>query len=313
MGLFTVIDMLSATSISRPVKQRLQDLGFKGQVLSIHDRVCNLIDDERNVITLLASPLRDGPFTIVVDLTFDGLSVGDPAHADAHELAVGDLRVSLEGVSTWEPRPDWPRLRVSRERIEANFAAFDDWASSAIWGGLAHITGADQYSEGKPTFMARLARGKEAYSHLIVEGLGEGKRDSLVEGARLLAGLGPGGTPAGDDFLVGVMAAVWLLGDQADAPAIAYTAAPRTSAVSAAFLRAAGRGEFIAAWHSLVAELSAGNLDQVEEAAMRVESFGASSGADALDGFILAGRTLLDHQVTLEQEENPPSKGDSQE
>jgi hypothetical protein len=304
--------MLSAISISRPVKQRLQDLGFRGQVLSVHDRVCNLIDDERNVISLLASTLRDGPFTIVVDLAFDGLSVGDPAHASAHELVVGDQTALLTDAPTWEPRPEWPRLRVFRERIEANFAVFDDWASSAIWGGLAHITGADQYPEGKPTFMARLARGKEAHSHLIVEGLGEGKRDSLLEGARLLAGLGPGGTPAGDDFLVGVMAAVWLLGDEAYAPAIAYTAAPRTSALSAAFLRAAGRGEFIAAWHSLVAELSAGSLDQVEKAAMRVESFGASSGADALDGFILAGRTLLDRQVTHKQEEDPPSKGDPQ-
>jgi len=148
--------------------------------------------------------------------------------------------------------------------------------------------------------MARLARGKEAYSRLILEGLGGESHDSLVQGARLLAGLGPGGTPAGDDFLVGVMAAIWLLGNEAHAPAIAQTAAPRTSALSAAFLRAAGHGEFIAPWHALLEALAVGDLVQVEKAAMQVESFGASSGADALDGFILAGRFLLDQGATYQ-------------
>jgi hypothetical protein len=305
--------MPNATSISRPIKQRLQDQGFAGRVLSVHRVVCNLIDDDRDVITLLTPSVPEGPFSITVDTSFDGLAVGDPARADDNQLAVGDLVVELGSASIWEPRPDWPRLRGSGKSVAAGFAAFDDWTSSAIWGGLAHVTGADQYPEGKPTFMARLARGKEAYSRLILEGLGGGRHDSLVQGARLLAGLGPGGTPAGDDFLVGVMAAIWLLGDEAHAPAIAQAVTPHTSALSAAFLRAAGQGEFIAPWHALLEALAVGDLVQVEKAAMRVESFGASSGADALDGFILAGRSLLDQAATYQmthQVEHPLSEGD---
>ena len=267
-------------------------------MLGVHRLACNLVDKDRSVITLLAPSVGDGPFGIVIDTAFDGLSVGDPAHADADRLVVGDLTVRLDSAAIWEPCPDWPRLRATRERIALGFRALDTWPSSADWGGLAHITGADQYAAGEPTFMSRLARGKEAYSRLIAEGLGEGKRDSLVEGTRLLAGLGPGGTPAGDDFLVGVMAAIWLLGDEAVPPIMADTAAPRTAAVSAAFLRAAGRGEFIASWHTLLEVLAAGDTDRVEKAAKRVESFGASSGADALDGFILAGRCLLADDTT---------------
>jgi hypothetical protein len=290
----------------------LQEQGFTGRVLSVHRVVCNLIDDDREVITLLAPSVPAGPFTITIDVSFDELAVGAPAHVDTTQLVVGDLRVTLEGAATWEPRPDWPRLRMAREPIATGFAAFDEWTSSAIWGGLTHITGADQHAEGKPSFMARLARGKEAYSRLIIEGLGEGKRASLVEGAKLLAGLGPGGTPAGDDFLVGAMAAIWLLGDESDAPALAQTAAPRTSALSAAFLRAAGQGEFIAPWHALLEALADGDLMQVESAAMSVESFGASSGADALDGFILAGRTLLAGDGRHQPMEEPFSEGDPQ-
>jgi hypothetical protein len=290
--------MSHATSISRPAKQRLQNRGFAGRVLSVHRTACNLVDDQKNVIALLSPAVGDGPFSITVNTSFNGIAVGDPVCADATHLDVGGLTVRLDGASTWEPSPDWRWLRTPRKRIAANFLAFDEWTPTAIWGGLAHVTGADQHAEGKPTFMARLARGKEAYHHLIVAGLGARERNALVEGASLLAGLGPGGTPAGDDFLVGVMAAIWLLGDRSAAFAIADTAAPRTSALSAAFLRAAGRGEFITPWHRLLGALATGDPAQVEEAAVAVESFGASSGADALDGFILAGRHLLAHSYT---------------
>ncbi len=286
--------MPGALSVSRPVKQRLQDRAFTGRVFGVHPAACNLIGEDGDVITLLAPQVGDGPFSIRVEASFTDIAVDEPARADARQLTAGRLRVDLEGVPVWEPRPDWVQLRAARGNITTGFIAFEEWTSSAIWGGLAHITGADEYAEGRPTFMARLARGKEAYSRLILDGLGKRKRDSLVAGARLLAGLGPGGTPAGDDFLVGVMAAIWLLGDLEDISPIAETAAPRTAAVSAAFLRAAGRGEFIAAWHDLAQALAAGLPPQVEVAAMRLESFGASSGADALDGFILAGRILVD-------------------
>jgi hypothetical protein len=295
--------MLDAISISRPVKQRLQTSGFTGRVFGVHQAACNLLDVGGDVITLLAPRAGQGPFSILVNTSFESIAIGDAVHADGNQLQVGQMSIDLQGAPVWEPRPDWPELRETRPQIKRAFAALDNWTSQAIWGGLPHITGADDYAEGQPTFMARLARGKEAYSRLIRQGLGQGKRDALAEGARLLAGLGPGGTPSGDDFLVGVMAAIWLLGEDADIPVIAETAAPRTAALSAAFLRAAGRGEFIAAWHGLVRALAAGDPAPVKEAARRVESFGSSSGADALDGFILAGRTLLGYIPTHRESE----------
>ena len=285
--------MHHALSISQTLKDRLQAAGFAGQVLGVHELACNLADDAGEVIALVAPAVGDGPFSIVVDASFEGLAAGDPVHAGMERLVAGTLEVDLTAAPAWEPRPDWPRLKAARAQVAAGFAAFDEWTPSAVWEGLTHATGADEYPAGKPTFMARLVRGQEAYRRLIVAGLGSGDRAALVEGARLLAGLGPGGTPAGDDFLVGAMAAAWLLGDAADAAAIAEAAAGRTSTLSAAFLCAAGRGELAAPWHTLLEALAAGQPERVEKAAMVLESIGASSGADALDGFILAGRRLL--------------------
>ncbi len=282
-----------ALSISQPLKDRLQAAGFSGRVLGVHELACNLADDAGEVVALVAPAVGDGPFSIVVAASFEGLAAGDTAHAGAGRLVAGPLEVDWAAAPAWEPRPDWPRLKTARAQVAAGFAAFDDWAPSAIWEGLTHATGADEYAEGEPPFMARLARGQEAYRRLILAGLGAGDRAALVEGGGLLAGLGPGGTPAGDDFLVGAMAAAWLLGDGADAAAIAGAAAGRTSTLSAAFLRAAGRGELAAPWHTLLEALATGRPERVEKAAMVLETIGASSGADALDGFILAGRRLL--------------------
>ena len=62
-------------------------------MLSVHHSVCNLIDDKRDVITLLTPSVPEGPFSITLDTSCDTLAVGDPARADAYQLVVGDLAV----------------------------------------------------------------------------------------------------------------------------------------------------------------------------------------------------------------------------
>ena len=114
----------------------------------------------------------------------------------------------------------------------------------------------------------------------------------LQEVAVELAGRGIGLTPAGDDFLAGIMLWAWLA-YPAPGPlcrALVEAAAPRTTTLSAAFLRAAARGECDAAWHQLLAALSTGSAAQFAPAVQRVVAHGATSGADMLAGFMwLAG------------------------
>jgi len=108
----------------------------------------------------------------------------------------------------------------------------------------------------------------------------------LAEAAAALAGLGPGLTPAGDDFLAGVMWGLRFAGERdvdARCAAIVDAAAPRTTPLSAALLRAAGAGLADARWHALLDALDRG---QDASAALRaVLAQGATSGADAWAGF----------------------------
>jgi hypothetical protein len=121
--------------------------------------------------------------------------------------------------------------------------------------------------------------------------------DSLGPAAAGLAGLGTGFTPAGDDFLLGAMYAAYALLPPEIAAwlasFIAESACPRTTTVSAAFLRAAAGGAASEGWHLLVDGLSSARQPGVEEAVRRLCEIGHTSGADSLAGFLLSADDML--------------------
>ena len=94
-------------------------------------------------------------------------------------------------------------------------------------------------------------------------------------------------TPAGDDYLMGALYALWAMG-RADArlmEVVVETAVLRTTTLSLAWLRAAARGEASMVWHELVEAALAGDGGGVETAVFRILATGASSGAAAWAGF----------------------------
>jgi len=174
-------------------------------------------------------------------------------------MHIGRLAVALGGAAVWEPRPDWVALRRQRAAIEKQCSPLRPHATS-------------------------IPRTRQAVQALRAGW--DGNLSQLAWGAARLAGLGPGLTPAGDDFLVGVMLWAWLANPDPAAfcRVVAETAAPRTTTLSAAWLRAAAQGQCSAAWHQLLAVLS--NKEPLEPAVQNVLAHGATSGADTLAGFL---------------------------
>jgi hypothetical protein len=103
--------------------------------------------------------------------------------------------------------------------------------------------------------------------------------------------LGGGLTPAGDDFLLGALYALWVARPSEQATAlgevIVASAIPRTSRLSAAWLEAAARGEAGQPWHTLVGALASDDSQVIDRAAHGILGVGHTSGADALAGFVL--------------------------
>jgi len=121
--------------------------------------------------------------------------------------------------------------------------------------------------------------------------LGEGDLQVASAAAGELAGLGAGLTPAGDDFLMGAMLALWSVAEPAWAErasrSLLEAAAPRTHRISRAWLRAAAAGEAAEAWHALVAALIGGRERPLRQTVGRIARQGHTSGADALTGYVV--------------------------
>ena len=268
----------------------------------VFERVCNLVDEDWRVISLVAPEIGRGPFSLVVALRnglfTDFIHADSPVFTHPHELRlqVGALAVDTGAAELWNPRPFWEAILPSAVQtylplLESKLAAFSP-------DSLAHVNG-----RSDPT-----AQKVKTAIYTLQHGLENGDLAACEEGAQNLAGLGVGLTPAGDDFLLGTIYGLWLnsfqRGDaktQRMIEAIAETAAARTTTLSAAWLRAAARGEAGEPWHELLAALrDSGETALTEpvevavsQAIDRILATGHTSGADALAGFVLTAKNVM--------------------
>lgn len=235
--------------------------GRPARILHRFAGVCNLVNAAGEVLSVCAPGLPAGPFTLRLDGELPaGLHAALPVRAapDGGWLQIGPLRVETAGARTWQPRPPWGRFQ-------------------SAW--LANLPEPDPL----PAHLVIHLRD-------VLRGIAAGDAKSVRTGAHALAGLGPGLTPAGDDLLMGVLhgLSVWRPGSRWPA-LLASTAVPRTTTLSAAFLRAAAAGEAAEPWHGLVN----GRLAAVDA----ILATGHSSGPAAWAGFVWTGRCLSELDV----------------
>lgn len=267
------------------------------RVLNAFDRACNLVNQDGALLALLASPHGLNPFALVIDSTepapFRALSTASPVSVTPLSLSIGALQIQIMAVDEWNPLPDWPAVRACLAP-----AANPEWAEALAAlalgvcprGSLLELYTTEARAEREQLFLERARRGAVS----LAAGLSAGSLETCRMGVSDLAGLGGGLTPAGDDFIVGALLAVWVgrFGPQAEALCgpIAEIAAARTTLLSAAYLRAAARGECMQPWHALFHALCASSTGHLPLATRDLLSIGHTSGADALAGFLAHDR-----------------------
>jgi hypothetical protein len=287
----------AAQSISRPVAETLwRDPPIRFRVLAAFELALDLVGSgewgRKPVVALVAPQIGDGPLNVVLEAngwSLAAVEAGAPAHRRGERLQVEGLEVDLSQAKIWEPRPDWPALRPRRRLVRARLASLQALASQHAPAGsfLVLLT---RSSPGGRCEEATAASARLAADAL--ESGWRGNRGRLEEGVARLAGLGAGLTPGGDDFLCGAMLGAWIA-HPTPAPlchTIARLAAPRTTTLSHALLWAAAQGECSAAWHDLLEGLVQGDDARIARGLQQMLDHGATSGADALAGFLWAAR-----------------------
>jgi len=255
---------------------------FTGRVHSVFAQACNLASGDL-LLTLVTPHAGNGPTTLRLavgtphDLR-DLFDVGDLFHCRQRRLRTAHTELHLQHAGVWRPT-------VANSQLAP--AQIDSRLRSAA---------------------ALLARRHSAHSSVIereaatlVADLGDACRvldiDLAVRLAEALIGWGEGLTPAGDDFLVGLLAGLGAFvqvderrhGFRAALVAAIARGTARTTPIAAHYLRLAAGGHFteplVDARDGLLCEPRPAVVDAALGRALAV---GATSGTDTVSG-LLAG------------------------
>lgn len=256
--------------------------GWAGRVHSVFARHCNLACREL-LLTLSRAPATDGP--TVIRLTEDApadlrewFTVGEPVRAQRDTLRTPRVELQWRHARQWwpaAPRPPLPRAGIvaNLQHAERVLARCRITRRSIIDGAAAPVAAALQ--------RACMTLDGPAAQSLVAQ----------------LIGWGEGLTPAGDDFLVGLMAGLDAMPNaestgrsfRAAVASTVRTHTARTSTIAAHCLRLAAAGHHAAPLLDLrQALLADADLGAVNAAMRAALSIGATSGADTVSG-LLAG------------------------
>ena len=274
---------------------------FRGRVHSVFARTINFTGPRGRLYCLADEQLDDAPATVRVRraagaaLDELGARPGDDVAKAPGGLVCGPVFVAAGSVRPWRASlPAFPAFAKERSRLAANLAALRAViAAAGRAGGLkAYLTGA----EGNIFEQQLAARAAAMYAALA-------SRDAagLLANGRRLVGLGPGLTPAGDDFLAGLMLVIAMpaapFGRNCRQAAAALAAGAATGTVSRAMLVHAARGRTRASVVALLAALATGGAGETAAVARAVLAGGATSGTDLAAGLAVGLTTGLQMPV----------------
>jgi hypothetical protein len=263
------------------------------RVLHVFDHACNLIDERREVLSIVNQQIGNGPFNLVIegDILFsDFLSLQSPVSFSATQLNIGEIDIYTVDAKLWHPRPAWGMLHARRDDILNQIMSFGGRWFSARSNPLDNWEIASSQRASALLATTLPVTNYQSLSSNLSTALTIANLTSSLTAAKQLAGLGIGLTPAGDDFVLGAVLAAWIIHPPETAGALAgeitNIAAPLTTSLSAAWLRSAGKGEAGILWHNFFDALIAGSSVKIQETMSKILAVGETSGADALAGFI---------------------------
>jgi hypothetical protein len=257
---------INALSLTPGAKDWLANTHYP-RILHIFDCACNLINERGEVLSIVTQQIGNGPFHLVVEnymCFLDDLKVEAQVSISLTQLRLGNLIIRVTDANLWNPYPDWETLHIHRDSV------------------------------AEPLIKLRITNYEPLLPKPLVSSLSSVMVNADISSVKIissqLAGLGIGLTPTGDDVLMGAIYAAWIIHPSEVAGAlakeIANTATPLTTSLSAAWLRAAGRGEAGILWHMFFNALVSGDPLQIQKTMKDILAIGETSGDDAMAGFM---------------------------
>jgi hypothetical protein len=276
-----------------------------GRVRSVYRQACAVELESGALLTLLCAALGNLPHGIRFALPepHDLREWLRPGHAVVHEssqLRIAQARVTIElsRAARWSCELSACDVYAT-PIVRAIFAALAVLREHSVRGGFAPLV----LNDADPASPLAGAMRRRLWSSLPLLDSARASLDAPLAAKVLeqLAGLGPGLTPSGDDFIVGYLAALHSRCrlDSALRPFLDGLISPLARVASASnlisrqFMLNALDGEFAEGLAVVVAAIAAHDGQRARAAAERLACLGHSSGCDSLLGLLFGLRSSL--------------------
>tara|TARA_Y100001936_G_scaffold247435_1_gene293216 strand:- start:379 stop:1266 length:888 start_codon:yes stop_codon:yes gene_type:complete len=261
-----------------------------GQVTAIFKRsiYINLCDD---LICLGGNSLALGPLNIQTNLpkTMDweatGIRLNDRVHNSAHRMTLGNLlSFSSRKIKVWVPQKN---IYVIPSKVQAGLKTLLILAQKYFpIEGLASLV---LYNDKKTKILDIAKPAIDDLSDIFRLRVFDKSVNSLI-------GLGPGLTPSGDDFLVGMLVTLNSLGEKKLLELLEKeinSAVSRTNDISKVHLKAASRGFGAEPLHSVIRGIVNNDTEELRKSLKNIDNIGHCSGWDALTGIFITLKAWL--------------------
>ncbi|XRD26291.1 DUF2877 domain-containing protein [Lysinibacillus fusiformis] len=281
--------MIHAKSGDNYFLQQLVETEFTGTVHSVFRHALNIRSTANDEIFTLATKAMDNaPNSLVIDLdTLDNLHIiqNDPVRIKHHQLLIEDkLTIALETATHWQCH--LPIFPSDMATLKQNIVQVKQFIN--IYGKSGGMKRSDSPVSAFEAETSRLLKERTALLH---EELCNRRFNNFQQYVLDLVGLGPGLTPSGDDFIVGLLTIIHL----EQSPCSIYLPLcesvikwmkPLTNEISYTTLNKAAYGQVRESIHALVSTMLSGTEGEAIEALKKVLAIGSSSGTDIALGLI---------------------------
>lgn len=295
--------------------------GGLGYVHSIFDKTINIDLKEQNadvsLYTLARSDVDETPFTLVTSMQNNeswhhiGIKIGDPIIFTPNAVYSGEI-ILVDGISNaaiWHTAAstvlrDLPRLTYEEIMMRCNEAVLFVKTIGKKQGTYPLVTRFSQIIDQRfiyedDPFLQQFLQGVSTL-HRAISCTSDNlqSKNDFDLAVKMLLGLGYGLTPSGDDFLAGLLFAMYFVqmvfARNCDVlPMISHSVcenmAERTNQISRHFLRCAAEGQWGRVTEDFMTALFRCTEQQNEELYRIVEkklSYGATSGMDEIFGIM---------------------------
>lgn len=292
------IVMLSAKSIASDLIDTLTSKTVDGIVHSVFDHACNIQLEENNLVTLISPKLPNYPAAIKLDIAENrmirsiGFKTGMKSVINKDEIKMPEICISikLSGAKVWDSSPLFLRSNISEEMLNKNIEKIRDLIlKCGEIEGVASILDGNKVDNNYKNFIInpvkRLAKGISNFDY-----------KEITEASKRLIGLGPGLTPAADDFLLGILASLYYMGYyfgnhlenlKKIAGFIIYDLPGRTTFISEIMLRNGMKARFSEPIRDLM--LAVIHNTAVQDKCLNLLNIGGTSGSDCAAGIVFGG------------------------